>query len=681
MTQKQSSYGLVVLISVLVLFVAGRLIGSLLFDYNWSFVQWDLQPIYFPIAWFVLAFGLGYALIRFQDKIGDYFASRTRVLLGLCLVLVLLILTGYDSVIAGFGNRRLGQIVQADRIIYRWYEMGTIGVVSLLYKVALSLFDNKYTAGLVAWKTFSYACTFLTMIGSALLVKRITIDKTRRVFYFILLFFGSQTPIYFGFVGIEAIVPAFTIWFALFAMNAVDNGSYLSLLLTWLAVLGGVVMHASMAFLIPAALFVTTVTIFRRVKMLVPILFGLIGYVVLVWLAYLWAGSTLEYKGLFLFLKGKLPHSDYGLFDARHLYDMIQLLCLVAPLTLAIKWSLLGQTKRVFSNRMIMLSWLMGLGGLTWLFISDPRQSIVLELPRLVAYLAPFSLFSLLLLRMGRERIKQLKLYLPIAATAAIFVPLTFLPSYTSIERSEPITENYMNVFENYYHATCVAYRDAYFVRKEYKEADRWEQRMVVKSDEYLNLSGSAGLAKKDDLADALRVMYQMAVAYPYWADPRAQISTMQMRAGRFQMAKPYIDTCLMMEPYNRIHYINLYAYYRSIRNLPAALNTIHRALELFPHDNDIRSDEMLIEYGMGRYQVADSLATELYYVSDTLPFPYLVRGLVAIKEYDRTRAINNFEKFIELAPHDQETPRAQQRLDSLKATGAPDSTAVLKAR
>lgn len=682
MTQKQSSYSIVILISVLVLFVAGRFVGSLLFDYDWSFAYWQFESIWFPIGWFVLAGGLGFVLIRFQDKIGEYFASRTRVILGLLLLLVILILTGYDSVVMGFGNRRIGQIVQADRVIYRWFELGSIGVVSLLYKLTLSIFSNKYMAGLVAWKTFSYACTFFTMAGSALLVRRVTIDKTRRVFYFILLFFGSQTPIYFGFVGIEAMIPLFSIWFALYAMNAVDNGSYFSLIMSWLTVLVGVLMHASLAFLIPAALFVTTVTIFRRAKMTVPITFGLIGYAILIWLAYMWANSSLEYKTLFLFLNGKLPHSDYGLFDERHLYDMIQLLCLVAPLTLAIKWSLLTKVKQVFSNRMIMMSWMMGLGGLTWLFISDPRQSIVLELPRMVAYLAPFSLFGLLLLRLGRDSIKGIRYYLPIAATAAIFIPLTFVPSYTSIKRTEAVTDHYMDDFNNYYHDACVAYRDAYFVRAEYPEADRWERRMTVKSEEYLNKRGSAGLAHQNDYSDALRVMYQMAAANPYWADPRAQIASMQMQAGRFQMAKPYIDTCLMMEPYNKNHYVQLYAYYRSIRNLPAALKTIHRALELFPHDSDIRSDEMLINYGMQNYQVADSLATELYYVSDTLPFPYLVRGLIAAKENDRPRAINNFEKFIQLAPYEPETPMIQNRLDSLKAiTEALDSAAVLETR
>lgn len=671
MTENRSKVSLSILSAGLALFLISRLVGADLFDYNWSFVHWQLQPLWYPIVWAFLAGGMGWVLYRYAERIGEFFSSPVRVAAGLTALLAVLILLGFDSVVAGYGNHRIRQIVQADAIIYRWFELGSISLVACLYRFAQNIFSNDYTAGLIAWKLFSYGGTILTMIGSALMAQQLTADKARRLLYFIILFFGSQTPVYFGFVGVETVVPAFSIWFALFAMRAIDKRSYSNLVWVWLTVTFGIVMHVTLAFLIPAALFVTLVTLFKRINLIVPTLLGLSGYALMICLAYQWAGSSLEYQTMFLFVKGKLPHSDYGLFDSRRISDLAQLLFLAAPLVLAVKWSLLGQIRKVLPDRSLLFVWLMALGGMTWVFIIDPRQSIVLELPRLVAYFAPFSIFTLLLVKLTREKIGGIKLYLPIVATAAIFIPMIFLPSYTSVAQSELIVDDFMEEQDAYYHDACVAYRDAYFVRGEYAESDRWERRMVVKSDEYLNIRGAAGLANQEHYSDAIRVLHQMIVANPYWTSPRVQLASMQMQVGRFKMAKPQIDTCLMLEPYNKKHHIHLYAYYRSIRNLPAALNAIERALELFPSDLDIQSDEMLLHYGMGHKDIADSLATELYHVSDTLPFPYYVKGMISARSNDRQRAIVNFEKFVELAPNEPEAPMIKQRLDSLKAIQA----------
>ena len=668
MTQNQSNSSLYLLFSVLGLFILFRLIGADLFDYNWSFVHWRVQPLWYPIVWSLSAIVIGFILYRYSNKIGDCFSSPAKVAMGMGILLVIMIVFGFDSVVSSYGNRRIGQIVQADVIIYRWFEMGSIGLVACLYRFAQNFFSSDYTSGLIAWKVFSYGCTVLTMIGSALLVKQLTIDKTRRFLYFLVLFFGCQTPVYFGFVGVETIIPVFVIWLTLFALNAIENHSFMNLLGVWATVVIGIAMHASLAFLVPAALFVTVVMLFKRINIAVPILLGMGSYALMIWLAYQWADSSLEYKTMFLFSDGKLPHSDYGLFDARRIGDFVQFLVLIAPLTAAVKWSLPKQALKIISSRSFWVIWLMSIGGITWIFITDPRQSIVLELPRLAAYFAPFSIYAVLLIRSARESIGGFKFYLPVVATAAIFVPLTFLPSYTSVTQSELLVDDYMEDYDDYYHDACVSYRDAYFVRGEYSEADRWERRMVVKSDDYLNIRGSADLGFQKQYSDAIRVLNQMRVANPYWADPRAQIASMQMQVGRFKMAKPHIDTCLMLEPYNKNHHVHLYAYYRGTRNLPATIKAIERALELFPNDLDIRSDEMLIHFGLGHIDIADSLATELYSVSDTLPFPYYVQGMIAVRANNRQRAIINFEKFVELAPDEVEAPMIQARIDSLKA-------------
>ena len=162
----RNSLALYVLLLVIVIFVAGRLGGSSLFDNNWSFNHWDSLSGWYIFLWFSLLVLTALLFTSLGERIALFFNSRLRVIVASAALFGLLLLSQFDSFLYGGGNLRIAQVAQTDTVIYRWFEYGAILTVSWL-NTLFSLFDIHYNAaGVYAWKVFSFACTFLSLIAA-----------------------------------------------------------------------------------------------------------------------------------------------------------------------------------------------------------------------------------------------------------------------------------------------------------------------------------------------------------------------------------------------------------------------------------------------------------------------------------------------------------------------------------
>jgi len=112
---------------------------------------------------------------------------------------------------------------------------------------------------------------------------------------------------------------------------------------------------------------------------------------------------------------------------------------------------------------------------------------------------------------------------------------------------------------------------------------------------------------------------------------------------------------------------VNLYRYYRDVQSYPQALDGIKRTLQVYPQDDDIKTDLMIVYYRSGAFQTADSLADALLTADSTLPYPYLIKGLIAERQKNPQTAISLYEKFIALAPDEPDTPAIKEQLNKLK--------------
>ncbi|MEA2031278.1 MAG: hypothetical protein U9N55_06765 [candidate division Zixibacteria bacterium] len=652
----------------IVLFVTAQAVGSYLFDNGWAFDHWQYIPLWYIIVWLLVSVGLGTLLVHNYARVANVLSSKKGAIGGAIVLFALLLIFQFDSFLYGGGNLRVAQIAQTDNVIFRWFEFGSTFVVWLLYHLISLFVSHTNTAGVIAWKSLAFLCSALSLIGTIKLVGVLSSDRLRRLCFFALIFFGPQFMLQFGFVGIEPIVVAITVWFAYSNVILYKGASLQRFLIMWGIFLLGVFMHATLVFLLPAALYVSLTAVSKRSNF-VTLLLPLIIWSALLATIYVWAGQNLEMSRQLLFLSGKPPFSDYGLISPRRIWDIIQLILLVFPLVFFMKYLMLQSFRRTFSQPLTVTAMYMCLGGFTVVVVTDPTHSIALDLPHLAAYLSPA---AFLLAVLWRDSLKENSNHVStsltaILTTAAIMLPLGYLPVYTTISCAEGHVESYMDMHEAYWIGGGPALRDSYFYRGEMDKANEWDRKHIVKSLDYMDYQGAIELAAGGKTADAIRSLNNVIARNPYWAESRALYATIQMGMNRFALAKPQIDTALMLEPYRKRHLVNLYRYYRDSRNLPQALIQAKKTAALFPSDLDIRTDLMIINYRNGLVATAETMAADLIAIDSTLAYPYLIKAFIFEKRGQLQRALTLYNRFIDLAPDEPDTPVIIEQRDNLQ--------------
>lgn len=704
------------LIAVALLFLAGRFLGGVLFDNNWSFTHFSHLPFWYPILWLVLSAGIIYSFINRSEALGKLCASRRHVVIASALLFVFMIIFRHDSFILGGGNMKVAMFAQADLFIPRWFEFGSTMLVSWVYAF-LSLFEMPRTMpAVLSWTVVSFMSTLAAFIGCIQLSRALTTDSMRRGLLFIVMFFGPQTVIYFGFIGVEPIVPAVSCWLALAIVRVNRAAGVGNLALVWLIAGLGVFMCNWLIFLTPAVLFVTVRALGKQTGKLSygALLSGVIGYVVVLALVYRQGVTDFEFSRFILFIRGKSPFGDYGLFSVRHISDVVQLFFLVAPTIVVTKFLWFRRLSALRTDANLVAFSLMALGGGTVLFVMDPFNSIVFDMPRMAAFLAPTALLAgLLLARVPTESVAGRRLPV-LMAVLSLVVPLCYLPIMLKIDRVESYGREYFDKYEVHYLHAGFAFRDAYFYRRHFDErktidripgfehinrenliqgagpsavsmdtsgrdgdslpadttnlekANQWDWLMPTKSEDFLNLRGSGDLITAGQPEVALRYLYAMKAKRPYWTDARATLVSVLMRLRRYAPARPELDTLLMLQPFRREHHMNNYIFWRDQRKYVEAFKAIDGAVELFPDDPEILTDLMLMHHRVGNKAEASALASSLNATDSTLPYPYLLWAFQADAKKNYSAAIRYYERFISLAPDDPDTEIMRQRLNEL---------------
>jgi tetratricopeptide (TPR) repeat protein len=715
---KHISHALYLALAILVVFVASRFLGGYLFDNNWSFIHLAYLPFWYSVVWLVLLGGLTLLLISRGAAIAGFFSNRLRVLLGAAAVLIIAIVFQHDSFLLGGGNLRVAQIAQVPKIILRWYEFGSTMLVSWGYGL-FSRFDMPPNmAAVVSWRLTAHIATAAALIGCVKLASELTRDTVRRLFLFVVMFVGPQTILYFGFVGVEPVVPAVSCWVAWAAVRLTRSGRVRDLATVWVLALLGVFLHIWLIYLFPAVVFLTLRHFVGGKKRLsTPVLLcGPLACVVLFVLIYLRGGTDFEFSRSLLFWNVKPPWGDYGLLSLRHIGDVVQIFLLTVPVIVVTKYLWLRRLSSLRIDTNLVTFSLMALAGGGVLVIMDPVNSIVFDLPRMVGCLTPMSLLLGLLLAEAPLESPTGRRLLGVTAALVLMAPMSYLPVLLKINHTESYAVEYFDRHDLHYLRAGLAFRDAYFYRRHFDErkevirvpgyeqisreqlrssgvsavagsdtlgryldtlgldttnlerSNKWEWAMKTISVDYLNLSGANDLMTAGQLTEALPILYRMKAQRPYWAEARATLAGLLVQLGRLPQARVEIDTCLMLQPYSRPHHVNNYICYRDSKQFYEALKAVKRASALFPGDNEILTDLMIIHYRSGNGYEADTMATLLLAADSTLPYSYLIKGFLEDSRDEFGAARRYYERFIALAPDQPETERIKKRLEDLTA-------------
>ncbi|MGH8015729.1 MAG: tetratricopeptide repeat protein, partial [Candidatus Zixiibacteriota bacterium] len=582
-------------------------------------------------------------------------------------IFILLILCQFDSILFAGGNLRVAQLAQTDYIIHRWFEMGSSLLAASLYQLFTLLSVPANTAAVFAWNTLLWISILVSLAGSLILTGELTRRFEIRFWLFFIIFFGPHTLAFLGLMGPSITLVPVLIWFSLFAFRAMKNRSVPSLLMAWLVVATGVFFHYLSLFLIPAALYVTIQSTLKLKRWSVLAILSSLFSLAIVAGAFYYLGSTnLEFSGKFLLLEGKRPFVDYGLFSRAHSSDLIQIFSLAFPQILAVLFLLLTERRQGANFFLNGFSWTLFLSGLTAIFIVDPINNIALDQPRLVVFLVAAGILAASAVRLALDSPESSPRLPAIMAVMAIFLPLSIAPVYSRISVADKYIDNFLEENPDRFIPAGLAMRDAYFYKRDFDNANRWEQLLPVKSQDYLGFIGAGNLVLRSEFDGALEELYRLKTKYPAWIQPRFLLSEVQLHLRQFDRAKAEIDTLLMLEPFNIKHHSSLIKYYITNRNYTDALAATNEALDIFSDDKALLVDKLTALYGTGQFQHTDSLARELIRIDSNLADPYLFKGIVLERSGNRQLAVRDYEKFLKLAPDSPDAPEIRKRLNAI---------------
>jgi hypothetical protein len=648
------------------LFVVCRVAGMYLGDNAWSFTHWSVQPLWYSIAWTALLVIALFFTRNIPSTICERLSKRKVSLIVTAVLFVTVVALNFDSFFYGAGNQRVAQIAQADRVILRWFEMGSVASVAFLFDVINAITSIKATAaGELAWRIYSYVMTGLTLVGAIFLARHLAEKPFERISFALLAFFGPHSLILFGYVGPEPVIPAAVVWTAWWMLKALDGKSRPALVGLWLTVCVAVVFRVECLFLVPASIFATIASFRSRKCVAVYVISGAIVHVAGVVGVYWIASSNLEFARNIISLNGISPDSDYGLFSMRHLSDHLQRVFLVFPLAIAVIFLLATTWKSWIADRRIIAILFLTAGGGMTSFILNPVNSVVADIPRMGALLAPGSILLGLLILRWRQG-DNVGSPLSIAAVIAVFVPLSVLPVYRSTLLTSLYVQPYFQRHDSFFYHGAVSFRDAFYALGSYDKANEWEQMLPIESPQHINLQGCRGLVSREEFGEAVRSLSLMKIRYPYWVEARSYLASIQMMVRRPDLAKPDIDTALMIDPLDRMSLVNKYVYYRETGDFATAITQNQLALEYYPTDTTMLMDQIALYYRWGDLATAERLANDVIAKDSSLAFPWLIRGIAEDSRNNVEIAVKYYQIFIDRAPNDPDVSRARKRINEL---------------
>ncbi len=639
------------------LYLVARILGAFLLKENWSFSHIFHIPVWYYIIPVTVCASLWYTIRNENRLLENILNNRLQTILLSAFFLLLFIVFQSDSFLYGGGNYKINQIAQVDRIMYQFYEFGTVLLVSLFYKLlALFNMDNN-SAGVVAWKLFSYLGVALTFVASVLLSKIISEDNKNRFLIFLVIFFGPQTISYFGFVGNTTFITASIYFFIYYGLAFEKEKSIKTLALLWAITLISISMHISLLLLVPPLLFVTYKKFIPKKN--IAFILGINSYLLLLVAVYWVTSSDFAFMKQILFLESHNMHARYALFSLKHITDFLQLLLLVIPQILIVKYLFFIDVKNNLKSYKYQLITIVVLSATTLAFILEPTHSIILDSPLLAVYLSPIAIFLALLIANSRSNLRHAVLF-------SLFVPLLTLPSYTHIDIAEKQIETYLEHNHHQFVELATSLQDSYFYQGEIDKANYWYTNLPKFSRDFLDLTaaGEYGYAKM--YPEAMKLLYQLKTKAPFWGEPHFQIASLLIQQRSFKIARAEIDTCLILSPYANEYLKIDYVYYRELGDFNKMKEKVLYALTIFPNDYNIKTDLVVAYYRLRDLKNADAIAIEVIQNDPTQAFAYLIRGFIAEIQKQPANAIEFFTRYIQLAPDEPETPNIRKRVNNL---------------
>ena len=95
-------------------------------------------------------------------------------------------------------------------------------------------------------------------------------------------------------------------------------------------------------------------------------------------------------------------------------------------------------------------------------------------------------------------------------------------------------------------------------------------------------------------------------------------------------------------------------------------MKAVDETARIFPDNEAIAIDRMIINYYGGQYDVAAALADSLIADDTTRPQPYMIKGMLADRDHDANDALANYRKFLSHGPNAEDAELVRSRIEHI---------------
>lgn len=658
-TKENKTFFLLFFIS-LGIFYLSRLIGPYMFENNWPFTQWEYTPWWYFIIIAVLSLGLGFFIYQKSEWLDKIDTPLKLSLTGVVIFLVFLLFQT-DSFLYSNGNYNMRDLAWITAIVFNWYNLGLTFISETLYSLFTSIGYESNPAAYYSWKVISFGGTIFSMILSYLISRRMVVERRSRVLLFLGLFLGVHSLAYFGLVGFQTIVLTFVYLFVYFLVRLSQDKNQSDLV--WLSVITivAVFFHPYLYILIPAYVMVL-ISQLSKGNLKISFTIGLIALTGLIYLVYTTAAGNFAFAKYIMFIKGNNVSRSYNLFTPKHIADIVILLIAFFPHILLLKYLAFKQMGTIFKKPLLAVVFLLSLTSNTAVVILEPTNSFPLDLPLFLVFLAPSSILLSLLALEHKLSVGRLKAI----ALIVLIIPLSLWPVYNRLDYAADYFRDYMDKNPRFYIEGCTAVQDSYHYQNNIEEANRWFQLLPKVSSDFMDLTVAREKISSNKEYMSVSHLTKLITKLPFMTEPRFLLANVFQRQRNYDMARPQIDTVVMLEPYN-IENLKLdYRYYRDVGNFTTGIKKAEEARALYPDNLEIREDLAILHYRAGNYVIAEAMCDSLIFDYPQRPYPQLVKGFVLEIKKDMVKAAQHYQRFLDLAPNAGEHDIIQNRLDSL---------------
>ena len=643
---------------------------------TWGFNHLIFLPDIYTYGFFTVALiALIIPFFRFSEQIGErlsnwfsdmFLDGRRRYLYRFIFIAVM---TSLFAIFAapthflGDGYDVINNIAAQSGVHVKWSEIGT---TKLMVFIASILGSDEVSGSRMAFQTVSIISGAISIYFLFLISQIVTENKIKRFLVFWASILSGVLLLFFGYAEYYPIIWIFLTAFFYYSFRFFGESK--RLILAWLFLIIGIVLHIQLIIFIPAVLFLSFadgkgLNLFNRYKAVLLSLASITILTALIFLVYKYT-TNLYVEDTFLPLfTGKPVYPDYAILSVPHLLDIFNEFILISPSLFLLIFISGKNIKNIFKKKTAIFLGLGAVGSLLFLFVIDPKLAFPRDWD-----LFSISGFSLLLLSVSlinKNQIQHIvKLIISLALILSIY-SLPFLLTNLNTNASEKYFESLIELDKSK-SISSITVLSRYY--KDNNNREKFDTLMTKFNSEFLQeriISQAIDVVLAGDLESAKKYN-RLIKPDKFSGDYQRLLSLINYGHGRYEKALYHINRAIQLRKFASMYYWTRSRIYYSMKKYEMSLSSLRESHELDP-DRLYTVDAMAMMFDL--INRPDSC---VYYAKKTLEldstrfqsYGYIVKWLARAGQFDKADKYKTI--YARYSPADSVQQRNLGLLDSL---------------